>query len=251
MKNKRVLSGFWANLLGIILGIMLTFGINSLWQKHEEKKKTREMLILVRNELMINKEWFKKQETHIRKDSYAYKKILEANGNWDNIPIDTLLTYCSRTNTFTFSMLSGSAWQIFQNSETIQKIDNKELVIRLAECYFWINQAREILEQEYWNKKRKTAVENTVVTHPSQYLDALTNNNQTVAFYTALANANGNQFQNLFIHVDATIDYTILLLDKYGDYRYDMDNKDKEYDSFIEARQDSILQQHNTTENKI
>ena len=32
-------SGFFTNLLGVILGITLTFGVNSLWQKREEKKK--------------------------------------------------------------------------------------------------------------------------------------------------------------------------------------------------------------------
>jgi len=59
--KKKDWKGFLINLTGVILGIMLTFGVNSLWQRREENKRTREMLILVRNELIDTKEWFQKQ----------------------------------------------------------------------------------------------------------------------------------------------------------------------------------------------
>jgi len=44
-----------------------------------------------------------------------------------------------------------------------------------------------------------------------------------------------------FTGTEAFIDYTILLLDKHGDYRYNMEEKDKEVDEFIHAWVDSVL----------
>ena len=67
MNNKKIIwSGFLSNLLGVILGIVLTWGVSSLWQQREEKQRTKEILILVRNELETNKEWFKSQEKIMR-----------------------------------------------------------------------------------------------------------------------------------------------------------------------------------------
>jgi uncharacterized membrane protein YccC len=67
MNNKKIMwSGFLSNLLGVILGIVLTLGVSSLWQQREEKQRTKKILILVRNELETNKEWFKSQEKIMR-----------------------------------------------------------------------------------------------------------------------------------------------------------------------------------------
>ena len=60
--------GFFTNLLGVILGIILTFGVNYLWRRREEKKRTKDMLILVRNELINNKEILQLQENYLKKD---------------------------------------------------------------------------------------------------------------------------------------------------------------------------------------
>ena len=237
MKNK-ILSGFWANLMGVILGILLTFGVNALWQRHEEAKKTREMLIMVRNELETNKYWFKNQEEQIIKDGYGYRKILEANKDWSTIPIDSLGEYVSRIFSFTMSTLTTSAWQIFQNSETIQKISNKEMVILLTETYFAINKCHDFIIQHYWDKKMKA---NPFEISLYDILDAMMSNKETVHFFNENAEP-GGKFQDLFFIIDAQIDYTLLVLDKYGDFKYDNNANDKEYQAFMEARRDSIQQ---------
>ena len=244
-KENKIWSGFLTNLLGVILGILLTFGGNALWQQREEKQRTKEVLILVRNELKTNKQWFKNQEKVMRKDCYVYKKILECKSDWTSLPQDTINEYMYRTMYMEFNQLTTSAWQILQNSEMIQKMPNKELVIRLTDCYFWINKIQEILE-EYWKNKEKAVAPEL---DPYKYFDAVMNNKESVFFYNLMSSETLLNW-NLFPLIDAIVDYTVSLLDKYGDFRYDMEEKDKEIESFIEARMDSVLQQKDTIRNR-
>ena len=242
MRNKKIWSSFFANLLGVILGIMLTFGVNALWQKYEDKKKTKEMLILVRNELETNKEMFKKQEELIKQDRDAFKKILEANKQWSTIPKDSLDIYVLRVRLFMSLPLTTSAWQIFQNSEIIQKIPDKELIIALTECYFSVSTAHNVLMDFYWHRKKKIE---PLEMDTYDFLNALMNNKESVFFLQSMCE--GNTFLYLFPGIDATIDYNISLLDKYGNFRYDMDNSNKEFELFIKARIDSVYQTKDTT----
>jgi len=243
-EKRAIWKGFLINMLGVILAIVLTFGVNALWEKHVEKKKTTEMLILVRKELEINKEWFKNQEKTMKEDRYAFKKMLEAKDNWKTLPEDTISAYLSRTFYMSFSQLSTSAWQMFQNSNIIQKMTDKELVIRLTECYFFINKIEDFLTKQYWDKKMNSIVAEP---DPNKYFDALMNNKETVFFYTIMSSDNFHfDIINAFPLIDAVINYNILLLDRHGNYRYDMDEKDNEYESFIEASIDSVLHKKDT-----
>ena len=78
-----------------------------------------EMLVLVRNELEINKKWFKDQKTFIQENSHVYQKIIELKNNLDDIPIDTLKTYLYQIAIIQFEPLFSSAWKIFQKSDII------------------------------------------------------------------------------------------------------------------------------------
>jgi hypothetical protein len=239
MKNKGMWKGFFVNMLGVILAIVLTFGINSLWQQREEKKRTKEMLILVRNELKESKVWFKRHEKTMMKDRQVYKQILNANGKFADIHKDTLNVYLSQFVLWEDYLLTSSAWQIFQNSEMTQKMTDKELVIRITECYTFIGRVRETIMAEYWDKKREM---NTFVFDPYQFFDEVMKNKKSVFFIEIMSmDVKNNAFWRMFPMIDAFIDYTIMLLDKHGDYRYDMKGKDEEIEAFIKARMDSVL----------
>jgi len=242
-KNNKMWKSFLINVLGVIVGIMLTFGGNALWQKREENKKIKEMLILVRNELTDCKEWFQEQEKVLKNDGYVYGKILEAKDDLTSIPADTLKTYLLRIMNIRNTVLTTSAWEIFQNSEMIQKMSNKELVIRLANCYSAIILMREFTMKEYWDPKMK--ILSTLDQDPYRFFDAAMKTNEYLFFFGMFSLGQVSVWQSYTI-IDALIDYTIMLLDKYGDYRYDMGEKDKEMNSFINARIDSVFQKKDT-----
>ena len=245
MKNKK-LSGFFINLLGVILGISLTFGVNSLWQKREENKRTKEMLILIRNELKDTKVWFKDQEETMKNDGYVYEKILKAKKNLKSIPADTLSAYHNQIYRLTRNPYTTSAWQIFQNSEMIQKMSNKELVIRLAACYSMIDLLHDFIMNDYWEIKMKL-LSSSNHDDSFRFFDTVLKNNEYVFFFN-MFRSDQSSIWNAFPILEAFIDYTILLLDKHGDYRYDMDEKDQELGSFVKARLDSLFPKNDTIE---
>ena len=79
-----------ANLLGVIIGIVITFGVSSLIQRSNEQKDVREIMILLKKELKENREWLDKQRGNFLDDLSAYKEILDANGDWGKISDDVV-----------------------------------------------------------------------------------------------------------------------------------------------------------------
>jgi len=227
------LSDFFTNLLGVILGIMLTFGVNFLWRRREEKRRTKDMLILVRNELINNKEAFKIQEELLKKDGFVYQKILEAKDDLTSIPEVVLEEYHTQIQGIHVGQLIVSAWQIFQNSEMIQKMTNKEMVIRLTNCYSVMTEWHKFIEKDYWETKRKML--KLTLDSPCLFFETVLKNVEIYNFCDQFK-LNKEDIWEAFLVIDAVIDYTVLLLDKHGDYRYDMEENDKEINAFIEAR---------------
>ena len=222
------------------MGILLTFGVNSLWQQREENKRKKEILILVRKELEINKQWFINHEKTIRSDCRVYMNIIEAKDNLALIPKDTLRVYQEIMRSTSDNQLTTSAWQIFQNSDIIQKMTDKELVIRLTECYWMISKIQDVVVEYYWGQKKKAYV---FEFDSYQFFLEVLNNKESVYFYTIMAGVDGHytNFLTIFSIAESFIDYAIMLLDKHGDYRYNMEENDKERVSFLNARIDSLL----------
>ena len=224
---------FLTSLLGIVVGIILTFGVNHLWRRREEKKRTKDMLILVRNELVSNKEIFKHQEEMIKKDGLVYEKILEAKNDLSSIPIETLQEYHLQVQGITVSQISDSAWRIFQNSEMIQKLTDKELVIRLTNCYSWMTIWHDFIVKDYWEIKKKMLT--LELADPYRFFDAVLKNNEFYNFIDSFSLDKEDKWSS-FCATDAMIDFTVMLLDRHGNYQYDMDVKDQELNSYIMSR---------------
>ena len=111
------------------------------------------------------------------------------------------------------------------------------MVIRLTECYWLINKIQELIIKNFWDKKEKAFVYEF---DSHQFFSEVLKNKESFYFYTIMGQSVTN-FMTLFPIAESFIDYTLMLLDKHGDYRYDMDEKDKEQESFLEARMDSLM----------
>ena len=231
--DNMIWFNFLINVLGVILGIILTFGVNSLWRNREEKKRTKDMLILVRNELVTNKEIFKIQEEFLKRDGYVYQKILEAKNNLADIPTDKLKEYHLQILGLNIVSIKTSAWQIFQNSEMIQKMTNKEIVIRLTDCYASMTSWYNFIMTHYWETKRKILV--VELDDSYKFFDKILKNNEAHNFFDDFSLDKEDKWE-AFLMIDAFIDYSLMLLDKHGNYKYDMDGSDKELSTYLEER---------------
>jgi len=246
-ENRAIWKGFLVNMLGVILAIILTFGVNALWENHEEKRRTKEMLILVRNELISNKNIFKNHEKFMKKDGYIYKKILEAKDNLSSIPKDTIAAYYSKIQTLSVAPTSTSAWQIFQNSEMIQKMTHKEMVIRLTDCYSAMNAWYDFIVNDYWNVKKKMLSFDEDDSY--KLFDTVLKNIEMRNFFSTFSVDQKSIWEAFFV-IYAYIEYSIILLDKYGDFRYDMEEKDNELKSFVNEKYIREFQKNDTIQIK-
>jgi hypothetical protein len=235
-KNKKW-SGFLINLLGVILGIMLTFGVNALWQKRQDNKKTQEILILVRGELKSNQWAFKSQHERIKEQIEVYEKVLEAHHAGITIPKDTLNAYQAILMKKDGFQFLTSAWRLFENSETLQKMTDKDLANTISACYFWIEKIKDVLKEEYWDKKNELKIYE-IDSH--QYFDAAMKNKEAYYFYSKMTKY--INFSEPFFYIDAIIDYTLLKMDS----RYDKVEHSADFNSFFKSRMDSINLQENT-----
>ena len=223
--------GFITNFFGVVLGIILTFGVTALWQRRKEKITTKEMLILVRNELVQNKAVLEYHEQIIKKQGDVYKTILENKNDLTSIPTDTLKEYQTQISSIYLANLTTSAWQIFQNSDMIQKMTNRELIIRLANCYNAMEVWMDSLNKDYWAVLRKMMA----LELDDSYIlfDSIVKNNEYLTFISTYSDEG---VWIAFSQIDAMIEYTIKILDKHGDYQYDMEEKDNEFAAFISEK---------------
>jgi len=210
IKNKnRTMSIFYANLFGMILGIILTFGLNAVWQKYEDKKKTRKMTTLLIKELEVNKKWFQVQEKEFKQHIHAYNMLLAADKQWESIHEDSLQVYLGIINSPVYPF-STSAWQIFQNSDIIQKLSDKDLLIVLTDCYNYININYDMIMKEYWNKKGdELPIE--FINDVNALLDELMTKKESFRFLKFVENT-GFLFHNIS-NIETMIDRVISQLD--------------------------------------
>jgi hypothetical protein len=238
--SKKWISSFLSNVLGVIVGIALTFGISYLIQRHNEKKDTKELMTLIKKELNENKQWLKNRKQDYVADINAYRNILLVKtGNVRNIPADSLIMWLNQTGMQPQSFISTNAWDILKGTETIAKFHNKDLIIELAECYFWINQAREIMVM-YYKEKENTIITfmtaNTILDYtvfPYDYIDALLANKEIETFFTGLIRFSYYSIEENFHLFENVIDYTLYLIEK--DENADKDILD--FDSFREQKE--------------
>ncbi|MDR1758284.1 MAG: hypothetical protein LBR51_04925, partial [Bacteroidales bacterium] len=69
--SKGWISAFSANILGVIIGIALTFGVSELVQQCSDQKQVKEMLVLVEDEIFSNRVWLEARVRFYQKDREA------------------------------------------------------------------------------------------------------------------------------------------------------------------------------------
>ena len=233
--SKSWLSNFSANILGVIVGIALTFGISNYVQYCSEQKELREMMSLIKRELNDNKTWIEQTAGFYREDVHSYMMVLEA-GNWDKIPQDTIGKIIDHLKTNYLSYTSSNIWNIFQNSGMVHKLHNAELVSYISEAYYWIEHLNND-RNEYLKLKTKLidVYEDEFEEQPHQYLEAIMNNKESKRFLEETVKFHRHDFSAFSEKVIPIIDYIIFSVENY-------DNPEKlaiDYETFNEMQENN------------
>jgi hypothetical protein len=223
--------GFLTNVLGVIVGILLTFGVTFLVQQHNKNKQIHELMVLLKKEITDNKALFEATQEDFLQTKKAYAIILS--DEWKTMPNDTLGKYIFYARRLRAHILLNSAWNVFQNSEVIQDLDNKGLIVTVSSLYKQLEMQTSVWEDFL---KEKSEVFNIYVdeTDKRDYIDALLKDKPSVEFmkkayyyYT---------FEQVFTYAIDFADYTLFQIDNSGNYQYKFDDIYENFDMFREKK---------------
>jgi phosphate/sulfate permease len=228
------ISSFFSNLLSVIIGITITFGISFLVEQHKDKSQMREMINLVQKELKANKEWFEAQDTLIAHQISTFKILLDNEENhWKNIPSDSLVLLIEELHTISFSYSSTNSWDLFRSSEIFQKFPNKDLLNVLSQCYFYTETIRhEIIEERYYEEIEKSIADiyESDRNNPSVFMESLMKSKKA-KFCLRESIIAKDKYHDIFIVACAAIDMT---LDVIKDSGHNFRELDKDYEFEVE-----------------
>jgi hypothetical protein len=220
--TKAWFSNFTSNIMGVIIGIVLTFGVSNLIQRYEEKKQLREIMTFIKLELKENKQWLENRATEWKEDFKAYQVFVDT-ARRRKMPADSLVQYINKTQNTAQSNLSFTAWNIFQNSGMMQKMNNVDLALRLSECYYWFGEAKHQWD-EYVRKKISASEPHSDMMYwlyPNKYIEAMLKIDESRNFYYSVVLHNSYSFNDFNEVICSFIDFTLHSIEQTGDYTYE------------------------------
>lgn len=233
--TREWFSGFSANILGVVIGIALTFGITFLVQHRQERKQTREMVALLRREIADNKDWLADRAKVWQRDFNAYWVVLWEQ-DWNTLPKDSLDAAVKQIRTETSPSSTSYMWDMFVSSGMLQKLHDVELAAALSECYHWTEETRRWWA-EYRTKKEVCSALYRVeyVEQPLDYFRALKEDKDSRAFMEDVGRFNAYGFPQMYEQLAPVYDYVLFLLDNFDKPRK---TKDIDFPAFKKMQEE-------------
>lgn len=131
-------TSFISNIIAVILGIFITFGIQGLVDRRQERNDVKSALGLVKQELLQNKSDLEELISILESERDAAHYLREHNDRLGDCTPDSLK---SMTTTITTEMISTStddALELLKNSSLFQKIGDNNLALSIIQAYDYI-----------------------------------------------------------------------------------------------------------------
>ncbi len=141
-------SDFLRQLATVVIGIIITFGGSGLIQRNVQKKESRLILTMVREELKINIEAIRAYRDNFVRDIEGFRVVKPwiVAGIPENIPTDTLESYRDVFATWDVFIATTSSFETMKASSAIRTIDNKELLSALFGVYEQMDRGQNLTE---------------------------------------------------------------------------------------------------------
>lgn len=182
---------FLNNFLAVVLGIVITFGGESLISHKEERNNLKNCLTLVSSELNDNKESLKYCDTLVQNELEAALFLIRYEDNFTAAPKDSLYAVANTPLILEEINVYDDAFELLKSSGVLTKIKDKKLALEIFKTYDAFETIVTFLNSFYDHKTKylETAMNDKVT-------EVLAKDNVTaVELWTAItATKEGKQF---------------------------------------------------------
>ena len=138
---KDTTKAFFRQLLSVILGIIITFGLQSTAERVRTRRSVRAALELVKSELAANAEDIGVVSDYLRSEQKAAKYFYENRTRIDRCPADSISHYGGILYSDVSITLSQDALELLKVSSLFQKIGDNETSMKIIRAYDTCNSA--------------------------------------------------------------------------------------------------------------
>lgn len=151
--DKREWLAFFREFIAVVLGIVLTFWGQGIYDRHEERENVKEALSLVRDELKDNLENLNFAQQAISQEVTAAKFLIRYEKDYTKAPADSLEAFNQVPFMILYLNTTDDAMELLKTSALFSKIDDKELALTIIEAYASIRTAHDMFCGFYDIKK--------------------------------------------------------------------------------------------------
>ena len=129
---------FFVNITSVVLGIFITFGIQGLIDRSQEKKDVAAALELVKEELVNNNDNLKDVIKLVNLEKSSAISMLGNIGTLKKCDIDSVATWNTALGTEYFFTVTDDALELLKSSSLFQKINDKNLALGIIKAYDYL-----------------------------------------------------------------------------------------------------------------
>lgn len=133
--NRENRTSFFLNFLAVVLGIVITFGGESLLSRKEEKKNLNNCLDLVASELQTNRDYFTYCDSLLEDEVKAASFLIRYEDDYRKAPSDSLMMYANIPLTLDEISIYTDAFELLKTSGVLTKVKDKRLALQIFEVY--------------------------------------------------------------------------------------------------------------------
>lgn len=133
--NKENRTSFFLNFLAVVLGIVITFGGESLLSHKEEKRNLNSCLELVSSELQANLKCLDYGDSLMRNELVSAIFLVRYEEDYTKAPSDSLSKLANTPFTINEMSIYDDAFELLKNTGVLTKIKDKELALQVFRTY--------------------------------------------------------------------------------------------------------------------
>lgn len=170
-KNANFMS-FLMNLLAVIIGIVLTFGITYLVEHIQERRKNEDVMLLVKQDLESSLESIQPFIDQFQVDSAIFTCVYNYRNHYDEMPVDTMILFVATWLADLPVMSENTISEVIKSSQIFEKMDDKQLVVQILTGQLYSTMAISTAEDVY--RERDDIMESLYKNEKFPWKDALT-----------------------------------------------------------------------------